>query len=58
MRKDDAHVNTGSSTVNELEALKASIVRYFNGKAESAPLKKDESLILSSLNIFFDGDYK
>ena len=39
MKKDDAHVKTDSSPVNELEALKASIVRYFNGKSESAPLK-------------------
>jgi hypothetical protein len=58
MRENDADVNTGLRTLNEVEALKSSIAKYFNGKSESSPLKEDESLILSSLNIFFNSDYR
>ena len=58
MRENDAHVNKDLKTMNELEALKSSIAKYFNGKSESPPLKRDESFILSSLNIFFNGDYR
>ncbi len=57
MRENDAHVNIGLRSMNELEAIKSSIAKYFNGESESPPLKKDESLILSSLNIFFEGNY-
>lgn len=58
MRANDADVNTGLRTLNEVEVLKSSIAKYFNGTSKSSPLKKDESLILSSLNIFFNSDYK
>ena len=55
MRENDADVDIGFRTVNEVEALNSSILKYFKGKSESAPLKKDEFLILSALNIFFYG---
>jgi len=55
MRENDAHVNADLKTVNELEALKSSIAKYFNGKLESAHLKKDESLILSAMDRYFNG---
>ncbi len=57
MREKDAHLNKDLKTMNGLEAIKSSIAKYFNGESESPPLKKDESLILSSLNIFFEGNY-
>ncbi len=58
MGENDAQVNAGLRAMNELEALKSSIAKYFNGQSESSSLKKDESLILSSLNVFFDGNYR
>ena len=54
MRENDADVNIGLVTLNELEALKSAILKYFKGKSES-PLKKDESLILSAMDIYFNG---
>ncbi|MGZ3592830.1 MAG: hypothetical protein ACXWMO_08350 [Syntrophales bacterium] len=54
MRENDAHVNADQKTVNELEALKSSIAKYFNGKSESAPLKKGETLILSAMDRYFN----
>ncbi len=58
MGENDARANAGLRTMNELEALKSSIAKYFNGQSESSSLKKDESLILSSLNVFFGGNYR
>jgi hypothetical protein len=55
MRENDAHVNADLKTVNELEAIKSSIAKYFNSKSESAPLKKDETLILSAMDRYFNG---
>jgi hypothetical protein len=55
MKENDADVNTGLRTLNEVEALNSSILKYFKGKSESSPLKKDESLILSALNKYFYG---
>lgn len=55
MKEKDADVNTGLRTLNEVEALNSSILKYFKGKSESSPLKKDESLILSALNKYFYG---
>ena len=53
--RDDADVNTGLKTLNELEALKLCILEYFKGKSASPPVKKDESLILSAVNRYFNG---
>ena len=55
MRTNDADLDTGLKTLDEVEALNLSILKYFEGKPESSPLKKDESLILSSLNVYFGG---
>jgi hypothetical protein len=55
MRENDADVNIGLKTLNEVEALNSCILKYFKGKSESSPLKKDESLILSALDIYFNG---
>jgi len=55
MSENDADVNIGLRTLNEVEALNSSILKYFKGKSESSPLKKDESLILSALNKYFYG---
>ncbi len=55
MKENDADVNTGLRTLNEVEALNSSILKYFKGKSDSSPLKKDESLILSALNKYFYG---
>ena len=52
MRKNDADV--GLIPLSEVEALKSCITKYFKGKSESQ-LKKDESLILSALDIYFYG---
>jgi hypothetical protein len=54
MRENDTDVDIGSRTLNEAEALNSSILKYFKGKSES-PLKKDESLILSALDKYFNG---
>ena len=56
MSENDADVNIGLRTLNEVEALNSSILKYFKGKSESSPLKKDESLILSALNKYFYGE--
>jgi len=56
MKSNDADLDTGLKTLDEVEALNSSILKYFEGKSESPPLKKDESLILSSLNIYFGGE--
>ena len=56
MSENDADVNIGLRTLNEVEALNSSILKYFKGKSESSPLKKDESLILSALNRYFYGE--
>ena len=56
MRANDADLDKGLKTLDEVEALNLSILKYFEGKSESPPLKKDESLILSSLNIYFGGE--
>jgi hypothetical protein len=56
MRANDADLDKGLKTLDEVEALNLSILKYFEGKSESSPLKKDESLILSSLNIYFGGE--
>jgi hypothetical protein len=56
MKSNDADIDTGLKTLDEVEALNLSILKYFEGKSESPPLKKDESLILSSLNIYFGGE--
>ena len=58
MSENDADVNIGLRTLNEVEALNLCISKYFKGKSESSPLKKDESLILSALNIYFYGALK
>jgi len=55
MSENDADVDTGLSTLNEVEALNSCILKYFKGKSESLPLKKDEYLILSALGIYFYG---
>ena len=55
MRENDADVNIGLKTLNEVEALKSCILKYFKGKSESPPLKKDESLILSAMDRYFNG---
>jgi hypothetical protein len=55
MRENDADVDIDLRTLNEVEALNSCILKYFKGKSESSPLKKDESLILSALNIYFGG---
>jgi hypothetical protein len=55
MKENDADVNTDLRTLNEVEVLNSSILKYFKGKSESSPLKKDESLILSALNKYFYG---
>jgi hypothetical protein len=54
MRENDADVKIGSKTLNEVEALKSCILKYFKGKPESPPLKKDESLILSAMDRYFN----
>ena len=56
MKENDADVNIGLRTLNEVEALNSSILKYFKGKSESSPLKEDESLILSALNKYFYGE--
>ena len=56
MSENDADVNIGLRTLNEVESLNSSILKYFKGKSESSPLKKDESLILSALNKYFYGE--
>jgi|APFre7841882630_1041343.scaffolds.fasta_scaffold01691_6 hypothetical protein len=56
MSENDADVNIGLRTLNEVEALNSSILKYFKGKSESSPLKEDESLILSALNKYFYGE--
>ena len=58
MSENDADVNIGLRTLNEVEALNLCISKYFKGKSESSPLKKDESLILSALTIYFHGVLK
>jgi hypothetical protein len=58
MRENDADVNIGLRTLNEVEALNSCILKYFNGKSESPPLNRDESLILSALDIYFNGERK
>ena len=58
MRENDADVNIGFKTLNEVEALKSCILKYFKGKSELPPLKKDESLILSAVNRYFNGEPK
>jgi len=45
-------------TLNEAEALDLCVSKYFNGKSDLSPLKKDESLILSALSIYFHGVLK
>jgi hypothetical protein len=55
MRENDGDVNIGLGTLNELEALKSAILKDFQGKSESSPLKKDESLILSAMDRYFNG---
>jgi hypothetical protein len=55
MRENDADINIGVRTLNEVEALNSCIAKYFKGKSESSSLKKDESLILSALDIYFNG---
>ena len=55
MRKDDADADIDLKPINEVEALKSCISKYFKDKSESPPLKKDESLILSALEIYFYG---
>jgi len=54
MERNVVNVSTGSPTLNEVEILNSAITRYFKPALES-PLNKDESLILSALNIFFHG---
>jgi hypothetical protein len=58
MRENDADVKLGLMTLNEVEVLNSCILKYFKGKSESSPLKKDESLILSALTIYFRGVLK
>lgn len=58
MRENDADVNIGLKTPNEVEALKACILKYFKGKSELPPLKKDESLILSVMDRYFNGSHE
>jgi hypothetical protein len=58
VRENDADVKLGLRTLNEVEALNLCISKYFKGKSESSPLKKDESLILSALTIYFHGVLK
>jgi hypothetical protein len=58
MRENDADAKLDMRTLNEEEALNLCISKYFKGKSESLPLKKDESLILSALNIYFHGALK
>ena len=58
MRENDGNVNIGVGTLNELEALKLCILEYFKDKSASPPLKKDESLILSAVNRYFNGEPK
>ena len=53
MRANDADLDKGLKTLDEVEALNLSILKYFEGKSGSSPLKKDESLILSALNRYF-----
>ena len=55
MREDDADGDIGLKTLNEVEAINSCILKYFKGKSESSQLKKDESLILSALNVYFYG---
>jgi len=55
MERNVVNVSTGSPTLNEVEILNSAITRYFKPALESPPLNKDESLILSALNIFFHG---
>jgi len=58
MRENDADVDIGSTPLNEVEAINSCISRYFKGKSKSSPLKRDESLILSALKIYFYGRRK
>lgn len=54
MRENDADAKIGLKTLNETEALRSCILKYFKGKSESSPLKKDESLILSAMDRYFN----
>ncbi|MGO9138064.1 MAG: hypothetical protein ACLQBC_10415 [Syntrophales bacterium] len=54
MGENNSDVNTGLKTLNEVEALKSCISKYFKGKSGSPPLKKDESLILSAMDRYFN----
>ncbi|HET6460279.1 MAG TPA: hypothetical protein VFG29_05770 [Syntrophales bacterium] len=54
MRENDTDVNIGVKTLDEVEALTSCILKYFKDKSESWPLKKDEALILSVLDRYFN----
>ncbi len=55
MKSKDADLDTGLKTLDEVEALNSSILKYFEGESGSSQFKKDESLILSALNRYFGG---
>ncbi|MGZ3749503.1 MAG: hypothetical protein ACXVCD_19355 [Pseudobdellovibrionaceae bacterium] len=55
MKENDADINIGVRALNEVEALNSCISKYFKGKSESSSFKRDESLILSALDIYFNG---
>ncbi|HYA14950.1 MAG TPA: hypothetical protein VEF33_11480 [Syntrophales bacterium] len=58
MREKGADVNLSSRILDEVETLDSCVSKYFNVKSEMSPLKKDEFLILSALNIYFHGALK
>jgi len=58
MRVEDVDEKLSMRTLNEAEAINSCVSKYFNAKSELLPLKKDEFLILSALNIYFHGVLK
>jgi hypothetical protein len=55
MRANDADLDKGLKTLDEVDAINSCVIKYFEGESGSTQLKKDESLILSALNVYFGG---
>ena len=55
MRASDADLDTGWKTLDEVDAINSCVIKYFECESGSTQLKKDESLILSALNVYFGG---
>jgi len=59
MTESHADVGIGLRTLTEAEVLLSCILKYFKSQSESSPLKRNEALILSALDRYFNdrGEY-